>query len=477
MTNYLILLLFTSLVMLDARELTAKRKRFPNAPKYSSGFPGYLLPMFLVFLMLAPTVFSAVTGYPLLTLYLLFPFFLAMCIYYPLLLALNPLLRKCISARTCAILWLIPTYLFFLDTVPIPWERPLAIWVVPGKTIWVLGALWFLGFAGVLGWKLLEHLQFRRWVLTDTAYVEDAQICDIWFCIMDDAKIPRDRCKLLVSPHLSSPVTVGLRRKHCCVILPQTDYSPEEWELILRHELVHIGQEDSWKKFFMVFCTAMCWFNPLMWLAMGKCAEELELSCDETVLENCDKATRKRYADLLLTSAGDSRGFSTCLSATAKSLRYRLKNVVRPGKRLGGAILAGVLFLGLGLCRNAVALVYDGELGMDRLFRGEPAGYVTDTIHIRHGEEVWELEHIDQDALNDYLASLELYCMTGDYRFGEDAYSGSIRLDYDGGILILALGDQTIETLRVEGSSKWGQTFYIPEGMDWEFMMTLGTQP
>ena len=31
------------------------------------------------------------------------------------------------------------------------------------------------------------------------------------------------------------------------------------------------------------FCTALCWFNPFLWIAMRKSAEDLELSCDELI--------------------------------------------------------------------------------------------------------------------------------------------------------------------------------------------------
>ncbi len=32
-----------------------------------------------------------------------------------------------------------------------------------------------------------------------------------------------------------------------------------------------------------------------------------------------------------------------------------------------------------------------------------------------------------------------------------------------------------MEVLRVEGESHWAQTFYIPEGIDWDYLRTLGT--
>ena len=65
-----------------------------------------------------------------------------------------------------------------------------------------------------------------------------------------------------------------------------------------------------------------------MRVAARKSADDLELSCDETVLAGEDSGSRKRYAELILKTAGDERGFTTCLSATATALRYRLKNII-----------------------------------------------------------------------------------------------------------------------------------------------------
>lgn len=54
---------------------------------------------------------------------------------------------------------------------------------------------------------------------------------------------------------------------------------------------------------------------------MRKSAEDIELSCDESVTFGVSADERRRYADLILSSAGDGRGFTTCLSAKASSLR------------------------------------------------------------------------------------------------------------------------------------------------------------
>ena len=50
----------------------------------------------------------------------------------------------------------------------------------------------------------------------------------------------------------------------------------------------------------------------------------------ETVLLDADSSVKRQYAGLLLKTAGDERGFTTCLSASAGALRYRLKRPEGP---------------------------------------------------------------------------------------------------------------------------------------------------
>ena len=197
----------------------------------------------------------------------------------------------------------------------------------------------------VLGWKIFSHLRFRRWLLRGAAEVSDPAVLAVWQAELEWAGEKKPKFRLVTSPQASTPITIGLFPKSVRVVLPQRHYTPDELKLIFRHELVHIGREDAWNKFFVAFCIAMCWFNPLMWMAMGRSSEDLELSCDETVLSGLEEGERRRYADLILRTAGDGRGFTTCLSASASALRYRLKSIVTPGKKASGALLVGAAFI------------------------------------------------------------------------------------------------------------------------------------
>lgn len=188
--------------------------------------------------------------------------------------------------------------------------------------MWIIFYIWLAGFIIVLTWKTIEHLIFRHRILQPAYPVTSMDILAIWDKVLAEARMEQSKFQLVMSPKVKTPLSIGLFKRTTRVVLPEKDYTTEELELILRHEIVHIAREDSWSKYFLVFCTAMCWFNPLMWIAMKKSAEDMELSCDETVLLNADQNTRKKYATLLLDNASDDCGFTTCLATSAKSMRY-----------------------------------------------------------------------------------------------------------------------------------------------------------
>ena len=254
-------------------------------------------------------------------------------------------------------------------------------------------------------------------------------------------------------------------------------YTPEELSLILRHEIIHLSRRDPASKFFMVFCTAMCWFNPLMWVAMRKSADDFELSCDESVLLAQPQPVRRQYAELLLKTAGDERGFTTCLSATASALRYRLKNIMAPGKKHTGALLVGLTFLLLTLCAGHVALAYDAQPGAARIFDGRPP----EDFSLRY-VDVWNDDRgsgtdfgcTDETALRNYLAALQLETYTESLdRYGE-CRSLQLLFDAPEGTLSVTLADnQSIHVTRLWLKNAPSESYYLAEPIDWQLLDRL----
>ena len=431
---------------------------------------GLLLPLSLFVLFVLAVFPFGFAGAAEEVLSLCFGIFLHILLYYVVLLAILPLLREHFSAQACALLWLIPNYLYITQYQTMKIPMPLLVFYVSGQVIQILAAIWAIGFAGVLGWKMLSHLVFRFHILKDAVPVTDPEMLAVWDHEIQQGNFKKPKFRLVSSPQVTTPLSIGLISRKTRVVLPQHTYSPEELSLILRHELVHIGRQDCWSKFFLVFCTAMCWFNPLMWLAMRKSADDLELSCDEIVLEGCNSTTRYQYANLLLKTAGDQRGFTTCLSTTASALRYRLKHVMSPPPKHSGALLVGITFFFLCMTCGYVALAYGNDTGAQAIYQSrDTSDFSLRDITLDHDpyHTIWLCP--DQEKFHHFMASLELANLTGSYSFDGAQQRFTFLYDIPEGEYSLAviLQDNALKVVPLGDQDRSPQWYYIPKGTDW----------
>lgn len=437
--------------------------------RYLPFVSGVILPVF-VFGMALVMLIVRPTGVEQSLLSMFFSLFLHISAYYLVLLALMPFLRRHFSAAACAALWLIPNYLYITQQNYMELPAPALVLRLPMWTAGVFLTVWGAGAAAVMLFKMLSHLRFRRQVLAPARPEEDPAVLAVWDSEVAAARFQKPKFRLVRSPGVASPLSIGLFERTTRVVLPEKEYSPEELALIFRHELVHIGRQDAWSKFFLAFCAAMCWFNPLMWLAMGKSADDLELSCDEAVLRDETDARRRQYADLLLTTAGDGRGFTTCLSPGAKAMRYRLKNVVKPIKKFTGGALVGVAFFALCMTSGYVTLAFDAGTGAQVLFDGQdPAACTISSARewdgVRAGKE---LVCLDEQGFAAFLADLPLDCLTGNYSYVEGTRETFLVWDTPKGVLSTVFYEDTIKVTPFYTEKMEASWYSVPGGMDWE---------
>ena len=99
----------------------------------------------LISLPLLMLLFYDRAAIPRIMLSICFPIFLSISLYYALLLPALPLLRRRISARTCAALWLLPNYLYY--TVYTYMELPEPDGCCPCRSPCSGGRVWAVGSA------------------------------------------------------------------------------------------------------------------------------------------------------------------------------------------------------------------------------------------------------------------------------------------------------------------------------------------
>ena len=332
---------YTLMTFALTRAISRSRSRF--APDY---YPQALPDVFFLLLLL-----SFFLGLFFSYLAKLLRMLAATLVYSALLWALTPLLRTRISARGCAALWLLPNLIFYISLFLLLHKftpgAPLFVVRLPRSALWIALLVWAAGFVAVLIWKLVSHRSFREAVLRDAVPVSAQErnlFLSTWraLCFDENKKraeiennvSPSKEVSVLRSPAVDSPLSVGLLKSW--LVLPQREYSEQELRLIFRHEAIHLMHQDSRLKFTLSFLCAAGWFIPMLWPGLGKAAEDLELCCDELATNELTEEQRKNYAGLLLSNAGTAKGFTTCLSASASGLRYRMAQVLHPQKRRAG---------------------------------------------------------------------------------------------------------------------------------------------
>ncbi len=459
------------------RELADRAGREEHERPRFLPFGGYYyLPMMMLLYPILGVIVGGAQMAVQLTLCALMRVFLELGVYYVLLMAVMPWLRRWVSARVCAMLWLLPDWIYvFVGRLDLPTDGKKLVLHAPGTLVYVLLAVWAVGAVGVMVWKIGSHLAFRRRILKNAVPVTDRQTLYVWELELERAWIRKCKWKLVRSDAVTTPLSIGLYNRTTRIVLPMREYTQEELSLILRHEIIHISRGDPEAKLFLTFCTAMCWFNPLMWAAMRKSADDFELSCDESVLLDEPQPVRRQYAELLLQTAGDERGFTTCLSATAGALRYRLKNIMKPEKKRTGAILIGLTLFALSMCSGYVALAYDAQPGAAHIFGGQDLSTVTvrnvDPWNDPRGSQAVCL---NEEALKAYLASLELELYTEEiHAYNEDERTIFIEFDSPQGYLSAALCDRAVQVTRSQNGETTGRDYYLKTPLDWAYLDTL----
>ena len=413
--------------------------------------------------------------------------------YYVFLLLFMPLLRKIFRPMGCAILWMVPNILYLSINAAFRRDHPAFVIPVSRKVFIAAGIVWICGAAAYLLYAVITHLRLRRNLIGQSHPCADPQVLEQFRLLRDVYCGDKYDYELLFCPLLQSPLSIGLFQRTTCVILPDAAYSPEDLDLIFRHELIHICRKDASVKFFLTFCSALCWFNPLMHLAMSRCSEDLELSCDQLVLQDTGEQTRERYASLILSTAAESRGFTSCLSATARSLTYRLTQILDPVKKLSAGILIGLTAFILLMSINAFAVAYDagtlGDLSWNDAFK-EGKGTISsillrperDPEDLKYSKERQTAMHCrDENAqaeLLRYLAELPCDELTGVYDQIMDVPELTIVFHSDQGYDYLHVYERYVwanERIQNRDHSWYSVSrfFWLPQPADMDYLMTL----
>ena len=101
-----------------------------------------------------------------------------------------------------------------------------------------------------------------------------------------------------------SPMLVGVWRPRLLLPAHLAQFTPEQRQLVIAHELTHARRRDPLLLLLASMLQALLWFNPAArWLA-GKLAWAQELGCDRQVLAGRAPRQRQQYAAALVRQLG-----------------------------------------------------------------------------------------------------------------------------------------------------------------------------
>lgn len=242
--------------------------------------------------------------------------------------------------------------------------------------------IWIIGICVVIGGFVYFHNK-TRFTYKVSLPVRN-EFIDTW---LENDRLRRP-IQVRYSDRIGSPFTTGILWP--MILLPKTiDWNDRKTLMyVLAHEKVHIKRFDVLIKW--VFASILCvyWFNPLVWLFYKLANQDLELSCDESVILNCGLDAKSQYASVLVEMEERRLKFAPLAPGFSKSgLQNRIVAILQTKKISVGKFIASMV---------AVAIV------VALFFTNSPLPKDTDeTQYITHAEET-EYQYTEKE-LNEFL--------------------------------------------------------------------------
>ena len=203
--------------------------------------------------------------------------------------------------------------------------NPMQVWVSIGETVWVMGVLILLVYSVYTSVKLYINLR-KATNVTGNIYKMDG---------------------------LKTPFVFGIIKPG--IYLP-AHITENEKDYILLHEQTHIRRLDHIIKPFFFLVTCIHWFNPLVWASFFLMSEDMELSCDEKVVNKMGSNIKKEYSSSLLSMSTNRRIVGGCpLAFGENNTKGRIKNILKykkPALWVMIIVVIAVLAVSIGLITN-----------------------------------------------------------------------------------------------------------------------------
>ena len=259
-------------------------------------------------------------------------------------------------------------------------------------SVWtILGWVWLFGVLVLVLYTLVSTLRLRHQV----------------------REAVRLQGNIYQSEQLASPFVLGILRPK--VYLPY-HMDSREAQHVLAHEQAHLRRGDHfWKPLGFLLLT-IHWFNPLIWLSYAMLCRDIELACDETVIQDLGCEQRADYMQALVACSVNRRRIAACPLAFGETgVKERVKSVMNYKKPT-----LWVMLLALALCVVLAGcfLTDPKDTNSDRTAATASSSEEADPDTADSAPEE-SAQPAEQDALRESLSTTESDSLISDERIGQ----------------------------------------------------------
>lgn len=202
----------------------------------------------------------------------------------------------------------------------------------------ILGLLWLIVVALFVAYGIYSYVKCR--LLVRTAVIARD--------ITPDSHKKKNNVSVWECDRIPSPFVLGIIRSRIYIPFRMPK---QEQAYILAHEECHIRRLDPLWKLIAFLLLAVYWWNPLVWIAFFYMVRDMEMSCDEAVIEQFGNEIKQGYSNALLSFAMERHPYSFAPVAFGEGdAGRRIKNVLNFKKpHTWVAILVFVLLVVVGV--------------------------------------------------------------------------------------------------------------------------------
>ena len=180
----------------------------------------------------------------------------------------------------------------------------------------ILGLLWLVVVALFVAYGIYSYVKCR--ILVRTAVIAHD--------IIPDTHKKKGIVSVWECDRIPSPFVLGIIRPRIYIPFRMPK---QEQAYILAHEQCHIRRLDPLWKLIAFLLLAMYWWNPLVWCAFFYMVRDMEMSCDEAVIEQFGNEIKQGYSNSLLSFAMERHPYSFAPVAFGEGdAGRRIKNVL-----------------------------------------------------------------------------------------------------------------------------------------------------